>query len=95
MTEVTTELNIKELVGEMPAKKCEVEQHGHNIYHADGGEQYVEVTTPCCGAIHMTMVWCQLYIESSKANDDVEWWHSCGKTFRYGDSYKVLGPVES
>ena len=82
------DIDIRELVGEMPAKRCEEDLHEVNMFHADGGEQYVNWHG------HKVIIFCAAYITFMTAlgSMPVEC-KTCGGKAKLGELFTVLGPV--
>lgn len=89
---------LRDLMHVLMPTTCMIDDHGTgHPDHADGGEHYVQCATPC-GCINITMVWCSQYIEVTKEHDEDDHFKcpECGHhVLRYGDTYRVMAPVQA
>jgi hypothetical protein len=87
------DLDISELVGEMPAEPCESASHDpeHPHHDADPATHYAQVHCPDCG-FNAVKTYCRTFVESFATDWDIE----CSECHTQGPAHTyitVLGPI--
>ena len=90
-TSVETFIDFSALEDEMSNRRCEGTQHGRKDYHADGGEQYVEMLFGCCGRDPHVIILCQRFLDAAKAVG--VYCGRCKAPKTFDEAYRILGPV--